>query len=227
VDAEANQQPTSERAPGKPGSFKESVSQLARTDWPLKQQLDRERLAGLVREWVEAQLAVIVNLPVGEKDKPVDRIASQTKLGDALSGMLGERQALSDGDEAWAVEEPKGGVFAFWKSMTELQARADSIVKLGGSAGLPADLEKELRAAFVGTADGLLDRQVQRRGADEDAVQRTGPRHAVPHDRRMCRRPADVPMGADLACEERRGAGHRVERPLRHLRHEGHAGHPQ
>jgi hypothetical protein len=163
VDAEANQQPTSERAPGKPGSFKESVSQLARTDWPLKQQLDRERLAGLVREWVEAQLAVIVNLPVGEKDKPVDRIASQTKLGDALSGMLGERQALSDGDEAWAVEEPKGGVFAFWKSMTELQARADSIVKLGGSAGLPADLEKELRAAFVGTADGLLDRQVQYR----------------------------------------------------------------
>jgi hypothetical protein len=144
---------------GKLVPLKQVVSQLARTDWPLKQQLDRERLAGLVREWIEEQLAVIVDLPVGDKDKPVDRIASQKKLGDALSGMLRERQVFGGGDEAWAVEEPKGGVF--WKSMTELQARADSIVKLGGSAGLPADLEKELRAAFVGTADGLLDRQVQ------------------------------------------------------------------
>jgi hypothetical protein len=161
VDADANQQPTSEPAPGKPGSLKESVSQLARTDWPLKQQLDRERLAVRVREWVEAQLSVIGNLPFGDKDKPVDRIDSQRKLGEALSRMLGERQALGGGDEAWAVEEPTGGVF--WKSMTELQSRADSIVTLGGSAGLSVDLEKELKAAFVGTADGLLDRQVQYR----------------------------------------------------------------
>jgi len=142
---------------GKLVPLKQVVSQLARTDWPLKQQLDRERLAGLVREWVAEQLSVIADLRVGDKDTQEARVASQRTMLEAVSGMLLERLALADGDEAWVVKEGPSG--SFWTSMEELQSRAESIVKLSQSEGLPAGLEKALEKYFVGA--GLMDRAVQ------------------------------------------------------------------
>ena len=58
VDAEAKQ-PSSGPQRDKLASMKDVAAQLARTDWPLKQQLERERLAGLVRDWVVQELNAI------------------------------------------------------------------------------------------------------------------------------------------------------------------------
>jgi hypothetical protein len=131
--------------------MKDVAAQLARTDWPLKQQLERERLAVLVREWVAQELqelneiARIQFADNGDLDK---RIEMQKELLKRVSGMLGEREALAVGEEAWVVAEPEGG--AFWKSIGELQARADAIVKLNESKDLPDAVEKDVKASFVG-----------------------------------------------------------------------------
>jgi hypothetical protein len=129
--------------------MKDVVAQLARTDWSLKQQLERERLAVLVREWVleelDAMIAGIQSADSGELGKRIDK---QKKLLTRVSGLLGERKALAVGEEAWVVAEPEGG--SFWKSIGELQARADAIVKLNDSKDLPDAVEKDVKASFVG-----------------------------------------------------------------------------
>ena len=150
VEAEAEaKQPSSGPQQDKLASMKDVVAQLARTDWSLKQQLERERLAVLVREWVleelDAMIAGIQSADNGELGKRIDK---QKKLLTRVSGLLGERKALAVGEEAWVVAEPEGG--SFWKSIGELQARADAIVKLNESKDLPDAVEKDVKASFVG-----------------------------------------------------------------------------
>jgi hypothetical protein len=148
VDAEAKQSSAGPQQ-DKLASMKDVAAQLARTDWPLKQQLERERLAGLVRAWVleelDAMIAGIQSADNGELGKRIDK---QKKLLTRVSGLLGERKALAVGEEAWVVAEPEGG--SFWKSIGELQARADAIVKLNESKDLPDAVEKDVKASFVG-----------------------------------------------------------------------------
>jgi hypothetical protein len=154
VEAEAKQPssgPQQDKLASMKVSMKDVAAQLARTDWPLKQQLERERLAVLVREWVAQELqelneiARIQFADNGDLDK---RIEMQKELLKRVSGMLGEREALAVGEEAWVVKEPEGG--SFWKSIGELQARADAIVKLNESKDLPDAVEKDVKASFVG-----------------------------------------------------------------------------
>ena len=129
-------------------SMKDVAAQLARTDWPLKQQLERERLAVLVRDWVVQELAAIENIHFADNGDLKTRIYQQEQLRKQISGMVDECKTLARGEEAWVVAEPEGG--SFWKSIGELQARADAIVKLNESKDLPDAVEKDVKASFGG-----------------------------------------------------------------------------